>query len=241
MKKKLYNIIAVLFFSALITSCGGSDGDGGGGGVQPEPPTPNTAPNAVSQLIYPTSDLLCIDSTVNFEWAAATDPDGDTVSYELRVALDNNMSNLVEQVTTTATTRTLTLQAGTAYYWTVTAKDAEDSANPSQVFAFYTEGQGVSNYAPFIADLVSPEEDDAVVAGTTALTWSGADVDVSDTLTYDVYFGTSNPPTTAVATDLSAENFDVTTQAATTYYWQVDTKDDSGTKTIGAVWTFTTN
>lgn len=241
MKKKLYNIIAVLFFSALITSCGGSDGDGGGGGVQPEPPTPNTAPNAVSQLIYPTSDLLCIDSTVNFEWATATDPDGDTVSYELRVALDNNMSNLVEQVTTTATTRTLTLQAGTAYYWTVTAKDAEDSASPSQVFAFYTEGQGVSNYAPFIADLVSPEEDDAVIAGTTALIWSGADVDVSDTLTYDVYFGTSNPPTTVLATDLTSETFDVSTQAATTYYWKVDTKDDSGTKTIGAVWTFTTN
>lgn len=241
MKKKLYNIIAVLFFSALITSCGGSDGDGGGGGVPPEPPTPNTAPNAVSQLIYPTSDLLCIDSTVNFEWAAATDPDGDTVSYELKVALNNNMTNLVEQVTTTATTKTLTLQPGTAYYWTVTAKDAEDSANPSQVFAFYTEGQGVSNYAPFIADLVSPEEDAAVVAGTTVLTWSGADVDISDTLTYDVYFGTSNPPTTPLATDLTTETFNVSTQAATTYYWQVDTKDDSGTKTIGAVWTFTTN
>lgn len=241
MKKKLYNIIAVLFFSVLISSCGGSDGDEGSAGVQPEPSTPNTAPNAVSQLIYPTSDLLCIDSIVNFEWAAATDPDGDTVSYELRVALDNNMSNLVEQVTTTATTRTLTLQAGTAYYWTVTAKDSEDSASPSQVFAFYTEGQGVSNYAPFIADLVSPEEDDAVVSGTTNLAWSGADVDVNDTLTYDVYFGTTNPPTSAVATDLTAENFDVTTQAATTYYWQVDTKDDTGTKTIGAVWTFTTN
>lgn len=241
MKKKLYNIIAVLFFSVLISSCGGSDGDEGSAGVQPEPSTPNTAPNAVSQLIYPTSDLLCIDSIVNFEWAAATDPDGDTVSYELRVALDNNMSNLVEQVTTTATTRTLTLQAGTAYYWTVTAKDSEDSASPSQVFAFYTEGQGVSNYAPFIADLVSPEEEDAVVSGTTNLVWSGADVDVNDTLTYDVYFGTTNPPTSAVATDLTAENFDVTTQAATTYYWQVDTKDDTGTKTIGAVWTFTTN
>lgn len=241
MKKKLYNIIAVLFFSALITSCGGSDGDEGGGGVPPEPPTPNTAPNAVSQLIYPTSDLLCIDSTVNFEWAVATDPDGDTVSYELKVALNNNMTNLVEQVTTTATTKTLTLQPGTAYYWTVTAKDAEDSANPSQVFAFYTEGQGVSNYAPFIADLVSPEEDAAVVAGTTVLTWSGADVDISDTLTYDVYFGTSNPPTTPLATDLTTETFNVSTQAATTYYWQVDTKDDSGTKTIGAVWTFTTN
>lgn len=241
MKKKLYNIITVLFFSVVITSCGGSDGDGGDGGVAPTPDTPNTAPSAVSQLIYPTSDLLCIDSTVNFEWAAATDPDGDTVSYELRVALDNNMTNLVEQVTSTTTTRTLTLQPGTAYYWTVTAKDAEDSASPSQVFAFYTEGEGVSNYAPFLADLVSPNEEDAVVSGTTSLNWSGADVDINDTLTYDVYFGTSNPPTTAVSTDLTVENFDVSTDPATTYYWQIDTKDNSGTKTIGAVWTFTTN
>ena len=120
------------------------------------------------ELLKDLYDEISSNSTVNFEWAAATDPDGDTVSYELRVALDNNMTNLVEQVTSTTTTRTLTLQPGTAYYWTVTAKDAEDSASPSQVFAFYTEGEGVSNYAPFLADLVRPNEEEAVVSGTTS-------------------------------------------------------------------------
>ena len=240
MNKYIKSKIALLIIGILIWSCGGSDGGNDGGGNDPTP-TPNTAPTAVSQLIYPTSNLLCIDSNVTFEWAPSTDAEGNTISYILKVALDNNMTNVVEQVTTTNTTRTLTLQPGTAYYWNVTAKDSEDSAAPSTTYAFYTEGQGVSNYAPFLASLVAPTEDDIVSAGTATLSWSGADVDASDTLTYDVYFSETNPPTTSVATDVSAETYDVTVQAGTTYYWQVDTKDNSGTKTIGAVWTFTTN
>ena len=38
---------------------------------------------------------------------------------------------------------------------------------------------------------------------------------------------------------LSGENFDVTVSAGLTYYWKVNTMDDSGLKTIGQVWQFT--
>ncbi|RAJ15035.1 hypothetical protein [Olleya aquimaris] len=236
---KKINLLPILFACLLIASCGGSDDGGGDGGSTP-PPTPNSAPTRVSTLVYPTADLLCIDNTINFQWSASTDPDGDTVTYTLRIALDRDMTNIVEQLTASTNSRSVTLDTGTAYYWNVIAKDSQDEAAPSQTYAFYTEGDGVSNYAPFTATLNAPEMDGFVDAGTTTLSWTGGDADVGDTLTYDVYFGDTNNPA-LVQSDVSASTFDVTTVAATTYYWRIDTKDDSGTKSIGQVWSFTTN
>ncbi|WGD33496.1 hypothetical protein [Olleya sp. YS] len=236
---KKINLLPILFACILITSCGGSDDGGGDGGSTP-PPTPNTAPTRVSTLVYPTADLLCIDNTINFQWSASSDPDGDAITYTLRIALDRDMTNIVEQLSATTNSRSVTLETGTAYYWNVIAKDAEDEAAPSQTYAFYTEGDGVSNYTPFTATLNAPAMDGFVDAGTTTLSWTGGDADVGDTLTYDVYFGdTANPA--LLQSDVSASTFDVTTVAATTYYWRIDTKDDSGTKSIGQVWSFTTN
>ena len=55
------------------------------------------------------------------------------------------------------------------------------------------------------------------------LTWSS----VAGAFRYDVYLGTTNPPTTAVATDLAATNFTpVNLQPGTKYSWKVVAKGD---------------
>lgn len=235
---KILKLIPVLAVAAVFTaSCSGSD-DGGGAGVAPT--VPNTAPTAVSNLVYPSSDLLCIDSNITFEWAAATDVDNDVLEYTIRVATDRDQTNIIAQQTTTNTSITIQLGAGTAYYWNVTASDGEDNAAASSTLAFYTEGNGVSNYAPFTAALNAPAVDALVDAGTTTLDWTGSDVDVADTLTYDLYFGTTSSPAISQS-DLTVSTFDVTTVAGTTYYWRVDTKDNNGVKSIGQEWSFTTN
>ncbi|MGB6268265.1 MAG: hypothetical protein WBF67_04580 [Olleya sp.] len=239
MIKKIKFLPAVLFAFTLITSCGGSDDGGGDGGSTP-PPTPNAAPTRVSTLIYPTADLLCIDNMVNFQWSASTDPDGDTVSYILRIALDRDMNNIVEQLSVFTNSKSVTLNTGTAYYWNVIAKDTEDEAEPSQTNAFYTEGDGVSNYTPFTASLNAPEDEALITPGTITLDWTGGDADVDDTLTYDVYFGDTTDPV-ILQTDHATSSIDVSTIAATTYYWRVDTKDNNGVKSIGQVWSFSTN
>ncbi|WP_052158321.1 hypothetical protein [Lacinutrix jangbogonensis] len=241
MIKKIKLLPVILFVFVLITSCGSDDDGGGTAAVVPVPALePNTAPTAVGTLTYPSSDLLCIDSTIEFTWSAATDVDGDAISYRLTIALERNQTTIVEQLTTTATSRTVTLQNGTAYYWNVVAFDSEDEATASQTFAFYTEGDGVSNHAPFAASLNAPALEALLNAGTTSLDWSGSDVDTSDTLTYDLYFGVTTDPALEQS-DISASTFDVTTVAATTYYWRVDTKDDNGVKSIGQEWSFSTN
>jgi len=224
--------MALVFIVASCSSSGGDD--------SPPPPPPNSAPSAVSTLTFPTSDLLCIDNTVAFQWGAATDADGDPISYKLVVATDRPLTQIVEQRTVNSTSVTISLDEGVAYYWNVTAMDSEDESDPSNTFAFYTEGNGVSNYAPFTAAINAPTDESSVTAGTVNLSWTGSDVDAGDTLPYEVFFGDATDPP-SVQTDVTADNFDVTTSAGITYYWKVNTTDDSGVKTIGQIWSFTAN
>ncbi len=57
-------------------------------------------------------------------------------------------------------------------------------------------------------------------------------------ISYDVYFGTSNPPSSKG--NQTGTTYNPGTLAyATTYYWRIDTKNSAGT-TTGDVWSFTT-
>lgn len=64
--------------------------------------------------------------------------------------------------------------------------------------------------------------------------------------TYDVYFGTDNPPTTKVGSDLTLPSCDPTPGPnevlveGATYYWKVVAKRDCGKETEGPVWHFKT-
>ena len=71
------------------------------------------------------------------------------------------------------------------------------------------------------------------------LQWSATDPE-NDALTFDVYFGTSNPPTTLLCQDSSPFACNPgSLQFDTTYYWQVIAKDAGGSHN-GPVWDFTT-
>ena len=235
MKNKI-NYIALFSISLIIASCSSSGGDD-----SPPPPPPNSAPTAVSTLSFPSSDLLCIDNTVAFQWSAATDADGDPITYKLVVALDRLLTQIAEQRTVSSTSVTISLDEGVAYYWRVTAVDNQGAeSDPSSTFAFYTEGDGVSNYAPFTAALNAPTNEGSVAAGTINLSWTGGDTNTADTLTYELFFGEATDPPSFQA-DLTADNFDVTVATGLTYYWRVDTTDNHGVKTIGQIWTFNVN
>lgn len=234
-KNSLLALLAIVVFS-----CGGSDEETGapGSGL---PIAPNEAPSS-TQLVYPSANLLCIDNNITFEWTAATDPENNPISYDLIIAKNSNLtSEIVEQVTVTGVTRTFTLEREVAYYWRVTPKDNFGAlGTPSPTYAFYTQGTGVSNYAPFTASLNSPAQGSSITAGSVDLDWTGGDANAGDTLTYDVYLGETMTPALLQA-DVTAEMLNTTVNAATTYYWRVDTTDDSGVKTIGQLWSFDVN
>ncbi len=75
------------------------------------------------------------------------------------------------------------------------------------------------------------------------ISWTCSDPD-ADPITYDIYFGTTNPPTTKVSSNQVGTTYDPgTLGSSTTYYWQIVAKDnivwDIGA-TTGPVWSFTT-
>jgi len=228
------NLIYVAVISISLWSCGG-------GGDEPTPPPVNTAPT-VPTLTYPTNNLLCIDNVLNFQWSASTDGQGDAITYQIQVAKDNLFAQIAHSLTSTTTSKSITLEKGIAYYWRVKATDSKSAAsNYSATFSFYTEGVGVTNHLPFSPVLVSPALNSVQTTATVNLQWTASDVDASDTLTYDVYFGTASPPTVVTSANQSAATLTKTVSASTTYYWKVVVKDSKGGQTIGQVWSFTTD
>ncbi len=200
----------------------------------------NQPPSAVS-LIYPSDNLLCINNFIDFNWSDSTDPEGEDVTYNLVIARDRALTNIVENRTLTSSQVTISMEKSQAYYWRVVALDVNGNmSQESSINAFFTKGDGVLNNAPFSAALVSPANQGSVNAGSVSLTWNGADPDTSDTLTYEVFFGETNNPT-SVANNVTTGSYSVTVQSGKTYYWKINTTDNSGAKSIGQIWSFTVN
>jgi hypothetical protein len=87
---------------------------------------------------------------------------------------------------------------------------------------------------PDQASNANPHDGATYVSITADLSWMAG----SDATSYDVYFGTSSPPSLIV--NQTAATFDPGTMAYyTTYYWRIDVVNDWG-KTTGQVWSFTT-
>ena len=97
--------------------------------------------------------------------------------------------------------------------------------------------------APLAASNPMPADsaEDISIAAAT-LTWDFGD----NTDSYDLYFGTDNPPTTKVAEDIatggaSAGSYDYAElMGSSTYFWQVVAKNDFPLETPGPVWRFST-
>ena len=128
------------------------------------------------------------------------------------------------------TSTTMTLDKGVPYSWNVTSKNTKTTTTAtSDTWKFYLAGTGISNYAPFPADLKTPTSGSTVerTDGKVTFTWEGSDPDSGDTLAYTLYDdktdGKQAPP--SAQTGLSAKTLDVALDAATIYYWRVKTTD----------------
>ncbi len=227
------NIIYIAIISSLFFSCGGSGN---------EPIAKNTAPT-IPSLVAPTNSKLCINNSVTFEWAASTDAEKNPIVYQIQIAADNLFTQIVKTLDGTALSQTIDLEKGKAYYWRVKATDSKNaSSNYSSTYSFYTEGVALSNHVPFSPQLVRPGLNSTISSTTATLEWTASDVDATDVLSYDVYCGIDNPPTSKVGSAISSTSFNVTSLLPTkNYYWKVVVKDNKGGETTGQIWNFKTN
>ena len=231
-------IIYLASIALLFISCGG----GGSDEPLPTPEPANTAPT-VPTLVAPATSSLCINNIVAFEWSASTDTENNPIVYQLQIATDNQFGQIVSTSEISSRTHSVTLDKGKAYYWRVKATDSKNASSAySGTFSFYTEGVAVANHLPFLPELIQPETNTTITGTTAVLKWFASDADASDVLTYDVYLGTTNPPTVKVAENRATSIFEaVSLQAATQYYWRIVVKDNKGGETRGQVWNFRTN
>jgi hypothetical protein len=92
----------------------------------------------------------------------------------------------------------------------------------------------------------SPGNHATAVSVDTDLSWNGGDPDAGDTVSYDVYFGTSATPPLRetiglyAATQSSVSYDPGTLSDNTKYYWKIVARDNHGVTREGPVWDFIT-
>lgn len=180
----------------------------------------NQAPanEAVDELLQPTLSWLAASGGTQYDVFMDTNPTPTT-----EVA-----SNITDLVFTPGSA----LTANTRYYWYVKAENASGSQlGPTWSFTTGT----TTPSAPAEPTYTFPANEATGVAHSINLTW---DIPARAS-TFDVYFGTTNPPP-QVAEDSADPSYHVEDLTdATTYYWQVVAKNIGG-ETPGTVVSFTT-
>lgn len=235
---KVYIYLAVIL--GLVYSCSGS-GSGEGEDIPDEQEeVMNTAPTIPTQ-VYPLNNTLCINNTIDFQWDAATDANNDRISYRIEVSENSDFSIFTEAKTVNNATTQITLDKGKSFYWRVKALDDNDAESAfSSVSQFLTEGDGVSNHLPFVAELVAPNLDQEINTTNVTLSWTASDFD-NDALTFDVYLDTASNPQTKVSENQTATTYNAMgLLPSQTYYFKVVVKDVHGGVTLGQVWRFKT-
>lgn len=121
------------------------------------------------------------------------------------------------------------------YTYHIWANDTSGNVNRSTDYTFE-----ILDQPPYIPSNPNPANGTVNISVNASLSWTGGDPDPSDTITYDVYFGTSSTPP-QVSSNLTGNLYDPSgLNYSTTYYWRIVAWDNHGASTPGPVWHFTT-
>lgn len=147
-----------------------------------------------------------------------------------QISINNSIGNGTYHCDTTP----FTSGYETSFYWNVSVTDGTSTID-SGIYHFTTRKE---NNPPGLPTNEYPP-DESISSLNPTLSWDCSDPD-GDTLTYDVYFGTTSSPPKVVSNQSgdtyssSAPNHD------TTYYWKIVAWDQHGESTEGPIWEFTT-
>ena len=198
-------------------------------------PAPNLPPYIPSNP-SPPDGATYVDPDADLSWDGGDPNPGDTVTYDVHFG------------TTSPPPKVITNQSGTTYdpgnmgyttqyYWKIVAWDNHNVSADGPIWEFTTEG---ANNPPNTPSNPNPPDGAVSIDINADLTWDGGDPNPGDTVTYDVYFGTTSPPPLAVSGQ-SGTTYDPGTMSYDqTYYWKIVSWDNHGASTAGPEWNFTT-
>lgn len=194
------------------------------------PPNPPTAPS-------PSDTSTNISTTPTLTWTGG-DPDaGNTVTYDIYLG-PSSPPELYRTGLSTPSFAPEMLNSMATYYWKIVAKDNFNATTESAEWRFTT-----NNDAPSAPGNIMPQNSGSIVKENAHLSWSAsADPNPDDSVSYDIYFGTSaNPPLdpSAVPTGTSY-TYTNPLSSNTTYYWKIAAKDNHGATAVSSIWSFST-
>ena len=193
----------------------------------------NNPPNTPSGP-SPSDGASNVDIGVDLSWTGG-DPDGDDVFYDVYFGDYTPPPKVVNNQSST-TYDPGVLDYETTYYWQIIAWDEHGSSTQGPEWDFTTR----ANNPPNEPSNPSPTNGATNVDPDANLSWTGGDPDSEDTVVYDIYFGTSNPPP-LVYYEYNDTTYDPGTMSINTkHYWRIISRDNHGAETEGSLWEFTT-
>ena len=166
-------------------------------------------------------------------WSVTDSDPGDTLTYNIYFG-KTSPPPLVLSNQTETTYQPTGLSSETRYYWKIVARDNHGGTTSMQEVYFDT-----TSLPPLLSNL-TPTNGAINVSVKPALKWSASDPNIGDTVTYDVYLGTSPAPPLAAFNLIKKVYKPAELLPFTLYYWRVVARDNHGTETSSAEMTFTT-
>ncbi len=193
---------------------------------------PNQPPNTITDY-FPVHNSEHTDTHGVLEWNNS-DPDSDDIVI-YHIYFGESAEPPLIAISDETSYNLGSLKSLTTYYWKIVAIDNHNNCTEGPVQRFTTE-----NNPPDMPQVLFPKNGSVSITGMTQLGWSGGDPDIGDTVSYDVYFGSSNPPP-LIKTQSDDNTYNTQELSShTTYYWQIVSRDNHGAETAGPVWSFDT-
>jgi len=195
-------------------------------------PISNNPPNVPSNPV-PANGSTNISIIASLSWTGG-DPDNNTVTYDVYFGTTSPPSKKVTNQSALLY-HPGSMNYTTHYYWRIIAWDNHSASTVGPQWEFTTK----PNVPPKTPSKPSPANGSTDVLASADLNWTGGDP-YNDTVTYDVYFGTTSPPSKKVSNQ-SALLYDPGSMNYTThYYWRIIAWDNHSASTVGPQWTFIT-
>jgi len=188
---------------------------------------------------YPDNHASSVHINTNLNWDCVDPDEGDILTYDVYFGTSSNPPLIVSDIILNIYNPG-TMSYGTKYYWKIVAKDNLDGVTSGQIWDFTTSNINENN-PPYKPSNPLPENYEIYADINTSLKWDGGDPNEGDTVTYDVYLGTSSDPT-LIESDFPSSKFQPSQPLNydTSYYWKIIAKDNHNAETEGTLWQFKT-
>ena len=196
--------------------------------------TTNNPPNCPSNP-NPANGSTDVDIDANLSWIGGDPDPGDTVMYDIYFGSINPPPKIVGNQSD-ITYDPGTMDFNTTYYWKIISWDNHNASSSGPIWHFITK----VNNPPNCPSNPNPANGSTDVDIDANLSWIGGDPDPGDTVMYDIYFGSINPPPKIVGNQSDITYDPGTMDFNTTYYWKIISWDNHNASSSGPIWHFTT-